>query len=252
MPKRVAEEVPPRTSCGSRAAASRRLARTDRRRLRRPPITLSRWLPRATQRRAPGAVSVAGEPVVMMMYPLVREMATTTAPHRVPVAVTWSTGLDLCVRPPSGPDMGGVEDGAGDVDEAGVVETVQHGFVEAAPDASSRPDQEPAVGGRLRCAETGRQSVPGAATDQHVDDGREERLVRRVLRPAAPRPHLRRRDQRLRGLPQAVRNNPTSRTPPYAGFNDVSPRKTRSNTATVSVVTVGQVGRWCGYGWGPC
>lgn len=185
MPKRVAEEVPPRTSCGSRAAASRRLARTDRRRLRRPPITLSRRLPRATQRRAPGAVSVAGEPVVMMMYPLVREMATTTAPHRVPVAVTWSTGLGPVCSPPSGPDMGGVEDGAGDVDEAGVVETVQHGFVEAAPDASSRPDQEPAVGGRLRCAETGRQSVPGAATDQHVDDGREERLVRRVLRPAA-------------------------------------------------------------------
>jgi hypothetical protein len=81
--------------------------------------------------------------------------------------------------------VGGVEDDAGDVDEAGVVEAVQHGFVQAAPDAGSRPDQEPAVGGRLRYAEAGRQLAPGAAADQDVDDGREQRLIRRIRRSAA-------------------------------------------------------------------
>lgn len=44
--------------------------------------------------------------------------------------------------PPFSPDVGGVEDDAGDVDEAGVVEPVQHGFVQAAPDTGSRPGQE--------------------------------------------------------------------------------------------------------------
>jgi hypothetical protein len=43
--------------------------------------------------------------------------------------------------------VGGVEDDAGDVDEAGVVELVQHGFVQAAPHTGSGPDQEPAVRG---------------------------------------------------------------------------------------------------------
>jgi hypothetical protein len=43
--------------------------------------------------------------------------------------------------------VGGVEDDAGDVDEAGVVEPVQHCFVQPAPDTGSRPDQEPAVSG---------------------------------------------------------------------------------------------------------
>ncbi|MDQ0718375.1 hypothetical protein QFZ55_007827 [Streptomyces luteogriseus] len=43
------------------------------------------------------------------------------------------------------PDVRGVEDDAGDVDEVGVVEPVQHGLVEAAPDAGSRPDQKSAV-----------------------------------------------------------------------------------------------------------
>jgi hypothetical protein len=59
----------------------------------------------------------------------------------------------------------GVEDDAGDVDEAGVVEPAQYGFVEAeaAPDTDPRPDQEAAMGGRLRYAEAGgswRQAQP--------------------------------------------------------------------------------------------
>jgi len=59
--------------------------------------------------------------------------------------------------------MGGVEDNTGDVNEASVVEAVQHGFVQAAPDAGSRPDQEPAVSRRLRYAKKGgswRQAQP--------------------------------------------------------------------------------------------
>jgi hypothetical protein len=46
----------------------------------------------------------------------------------------WSTGLGpVCPSPFFGPDVGGVEDDAGDVDEAGVVELVQHGLVQPAP-----------------------------------------------------------------------------------------------------------------------
>ncbi|MYQ34477.1 hypothetical protein GTW65_26205 [Streptomyces sp. SID4956] len=54
--------------------------------------------------------------------------------------------------------------------------------------------------------------------------------MRRVLCSAALRPHLRRRDQRLRDLPQPVRNNPTPCTPPHERNNDASPRRTRSKT----------------------
>ncbi len=165
-------------------------------------------------------------------------------------------GSDLSVRPLFSAQVGGIEDDAGDIDEAGIVEPMQHGFVQATPDAGTRPDEEPAVSGRLRYAEAGRQSPPGAATDQHIDDGREQRLIRRVLRSTALRPHPRRRDQRLRDLPQAVGNNPTPRTPPHTEVNDASPHRTRSNTATVLVVTGGQVrgcvrvvcSGWCGPG----
>ena len=131
--------------------------------------------------------------------------------------------------------MSGVQDDTGDIDEAGVVEPVQHGFVQATPDTGSRPDEEPAVGGRLRYAEAGRQSPPGAATDQHIDDSREQRLIRRVLRSTALRPNPRRRDQRLRDLPQAVGNNPTPRTLPHTGVNDASPHRTRSYVLIVAV-----------------
>ncbi len=128
-------------------------------------------------------------------------------------------GSDLCVRPLFSADVGGVEDGAGDIDEAGVVEPMQHGFVQTTPDTGSRPDQEPAVSRRLRYAEARRQLAPCAAADQDVDDGSEQRLIRRVLRSATLRPHFRRRDQRLRDLPQPVRNNPTPRTPPHTQTN---------------------------------
>jgi hypothetical protein len=99
---------------------------------------------------------------------------------------------------------------------------------QAPPDTSSRPDQEPAVGGRLRYPEAGRQLAPRASADQDVDDGREERLIGRVLRSAALRPHSRRWDQRLRDLPQSVRNNPTPRTPPH-----VRPRRAAVRQASM-------------------
>jgi hypothetical protein len=115
--------------------------------------------------------------------------------------------------------MGGVQDNTGHVDEAGVVEAAQYSLVETVPDAGSRPDQEPAVRGRLRYPEARRQSTPRAAADQEVDDRGEHRLTRRV--PCSPtlRTHLRQRDQRPRDLPQPVRNNPTPRTPPHARTN---------------------------------
>ena len=67
-----------------------------------------------------------------------------------------------------------------------------------------RYSREDAVGCRLRYPETRRQSSPGAPADQHVDDRREQRLIRRVLRSAALWPHLRRWDQRLGDLPPAI------------------------------------------------
>lgn len=116
--------------------------------------------------------------------------------------------------------MRGVEHDAGDVDEAGVVEPVQHGLVQATPDTGPRPDQEAPVSRRLRYPEARRQSPPGTTANQHVDDRRKQRLIRCVLRSAALRPDLRRWDQRLRDLPQAVQNNPTPCTPPHERTND--------------------------------
>ena len=81
--------------------------------------------------------------------------------------------------------MRGIEHGPGEVEEAGVVQAVQDLLVEPAPDAGPGPDQEPAVGRRLRYPEARRQRPPGAPTDQDIDDRCEQRLIRRVLRPAA-------------------------------------------------------------------
>src|SRR5690349_17357011 len=111
--------------------------------------------------------------------------------------------------------MGGVEDGPGQVGQAGVVEAVQDLLVQPAPHPGTRPDQEPTVRGGLRYPETGRQGPPGASGYQDVDGRGEQRLIRRVLPPATLRPHPGRREQRLRDLPQPVRNNPTPRTPPH-------------------------------------
>lgn len=44
--------------------------------------------------------------------------------------------------------MGGVEHDTGDVDGAGVVEAVQHGFVQAAPSVGPGPAEELAVTAR--------------------------------------------------------------------------------------------------------
>jgi hypothetical protein len=128
--------------------------------------------------------------------------------------------------------VSGVEDNARDVDETGVIESVQHRLMQPAPHPGPRPDQEPAVRGRLRYPEARRQSPPGTTADQHVDDRREQRLIRRVPRSAALRPHLRRWDQRLRDLPQPVRNNPTPRTPPHTQTNERSPHRTPSKTSS--------------------
>lgn len=137
-------------------------------------------------------------------------------------------GWGLCVRPLFRPDVGGVEDDAGDVDEAGVVELVQDRFVQTGPDSGSGPDEESSMGRGLRNAEAGWQRPPGATAHQYVDDRREQRLIRGVLGPTALPPHPRRRNQRLRDLPQPVRNNPTPRTPSHAECNDASPHRTRS------------------------
>jgi len=100
---------------------------------------------------------------------------------------------------------------AGDVAEADVVEPVQHSVVQAAPDAGPAPGREPAVSRRLRYAEAERQPSPDTAGDQ-MADGRRQRLIRCALRSATLRPHLLRRDQRLRDLPQTVQNDPTRRS----------------------------------------
>ena len=93
-------------------------------------------------------------------------------------------GLEFA--PISSPHVSGVEDHARVVDEAGVIESVQHRLVRPAPRPGPRPDQEPAARGRLRYPETRRQKTPpGTTADQHVDDRREQRLIRRVLRSAA-------------------------------------------------------------------
>lgn len=139
-----------------------------------------------------------------------------------------STGLGPVCSPLFSPDVGGVEDDAGDVDEAGVVEPVQHCFMQATPDTGPGPDQEPAVRGRLRYAEARRKLTPGASADQDVNDRREQRFIRRVLRSAALRPNPRRRDQRLGALPQPVRHDPAPCSPPHTGSTSASPRRTRS------------------------
>lgn len=123
-------------------------------------------------------------------------------------------GSGLCVRPLFfGPDVGRVEDDAGDVDQAGVVEPVQHCFVEAAPDTGSRPDEEPAVGRGFRDVEARRLGPPGAAAHQDVDDGRKQRLIRCVLRPADLWSHD---TGPVRGSPPGRSPSRTSPRPPCA------------------------------------
>jgi hypothetical protein len=124
--------------------------------------------------------------------------------------------------------VGGVEDRAREIQQAALVDPVEYGLVEPAPDASPRPDQEPSMRGGLRYAETRWQGSPGTPADQDVDDRCEQRLIRRVLRPAALRPHPRWRNQRLRDLPQPVRNNPTPRTSTHVQLNETLPHRTRS------------------------
>jgi hypothetical protein len=109
--------------------------------------------------------------------------------------------------------------------------------MEPAPHTGPRPDHETAMRSGLRYTEARWQCPPGAAADQHIDDRGKQRLIRRVLRPATLRPHLRRRDQRPRDLPQPVRNNPTPRTPPHTQLNEPSPHRTRSYSCCSLPVT---------------
>lgn len=108
---------------------------------------------------------------------------------------------------------------AGDLHQAHIVETVQHGSVESAPHSCSRPDQEPAVSRSFdRCPEARQQGPPGAAGDQDADDRGEQRLIRCVLRPAVLRPHLQWRDQRLRDRSQSGTIQPQE-SPPHDHSN---------------------------------
>jgi hypothetical protein len=45
---------------------------------------------------------------------------------------------------------------------------------------------------------------------------------------------------------------PSPPSPAASSATADSPNETTSNTATVLAVTAGQLGRWCGHGWGPC
>ena len=81
---------------------------------------------------------------------------------------------DLEFAPISSPHVSGVEDHARDVDEAGVIESVQHRLVRPAPHPGPRPDQEPAVRGRLRYPETRRQTPPGTT---HAPAHRQDRCT---------------------------------------------------------------------------
>ena len=56
-------------------------------------------------------------------------------------------------------------------------------FMEAAPDTGSGPDHETAMGRRLRYPEARRQGPPGTPAHRHVDDRREQRLIKCVLVP---------------------------------------------------------------------
>ncbi|KYG50751.1 hypothetical protein AWI43_33070 [Streptomyces sp. WAC04657] len=62
-------------------------------------------------------------------------------------ALPRSTGLGPVISALFRPDVGGAEDGAGQVEQAGVVEAVQDLLVQPAPHPGPRPDQEPAMRG---------------------------------------------------------------------------------------------------------
>lgn len=98
---------------------------------------------------------------------------------------------DLEFAPISSPHVRGV-------DEASVIESVQHRLVRPAPRPGPRSDQEPAVRGRPRYPET----RPGTTADQHVDDRREQRLIRRAFRRAVAAPST---------VGSATRQSPTAR-----------------------------------------
>lgn len=144
-----------------------------------------------------------------------------------------STGLGPVRSPPLFRlDVGGVEDGSGEVEQAGVVEAVQDLLVQPAPDTGPGPDQEPAVGRGLRYAEARWHGSPGAAGDQYVDDRGEQRLIRRVLRSAALWPPL---DGGISGC--AISHNPSGTIQlhvprPMTCPTAASPHRTRSKGAT--------------------
>ena len=87
-------------------------------------------------------------------------------------------GSDLCVRPLFSPHVRRVQNNTCQVEQAGVIEAVHDLLVQPPPHPGPRPDQEPAVRGRLRYPETRRQGTPRASTDQHIDDRRKQRLIR--------------------------------------------------------------------------
>lgn len=110
-------------------------------------------------------------------------------------------GSDRCVRPLFRPHVRRVEHDPRDVDQAGIIQSMQHRLVQPAPHPDPRPDDKPAVRGRFRDLKARRQRPPGTTADQHINDRREHRLIRRVWRTTALRAHPRRRNQRFGDLP---------------------------------------------------
>jgi len=95
-----------------------------------------------------------------------------------------------------------------------------------------RPDQEPAVRGRLRYTETRRQTPSGTTADQHVDDRREQRLIRLYLL-GGPAPAIRRveapggagcgfHQAAVRGLRRLAAWLPTATRPPIGKREQVA------------------------------
>jgi hypothetical protein len=115
--------------------------------------------------------------------------------------------------------VGGIEDRTGQVDQALFVQKLENLLVQPSPHTGPRPDDEAAVHGRLRRPETRRQGPPGTAADQYIDNRGEDRLIIDVGDPAPLRAHPGRRQQRLRDLPQSVRNDPSPASTPHDQHN---------------------------------
>jgi hypothetical protein len=166
-----------------------------------------------------------------------RQRRRAARPHRTGCASSnpacpGPRGWDLCVRPLFRPHVRRVEDDPRQIQQPAVGQPVQQNLVQPTPHTGPRPDQKPAMHGRLGGAETRRQMPPGAATGQHVHDRGEHRLITDVRCSAALRPRPRRRQQRRHDLPQSLRHDPTPATTSHAKINDLPPHRTRCKSSS--------------------